>query len=82
MRFIVGEATMTRRRNASDPCGFCATFGYYVPWSMILVGGIVGVVPMFSAFAQSSAYLLMAGLVLLAGSALLNHFGKIRVPRL
>lgn len=72
----------TKRHSASDPCGFCATFGYYVPWSMIVAAGIVGVVPAFSMFAQSSAYLAVGGLVLLAGSAILNHFGKIRVPRL
>ncbi|MFC3704592.1 hypothetical protein ACFOOL_07465 [Devosia honganensis] len=71
----------TKSHNASDPCGFCAAFGYYLPWSMILAGGIVAVVPALSIFAQSSAYVVAAGLALLAGSAVLSRFGKFRLPR-
>lgn len=72
----------TRRVNVNDPCGLCAAFGYYLPWSMILVGGIVGAIPALELFNQTSSYVLAGGIVLLAGSAALNHFRKIRIPRL
>lgn len=73
---------MSKRKVANDPCGFCAAFGYYIPWSMILAGGIVGAIPALSFLAQSSAYVIAGGMILLAGSTVLNHIGKISVPRL
>lgn len=73
---------MSKRQHNADPCGICAAFGYYIPWSMILVGGIVGAIPSLAMFAESSAYVIAVGIALLAGSALLNHLGKINVPRI
>ena len=72
----------TKRHSPRDPCGFCATFGYYLPWSMIVVGGLVGAIPALSMFERSSSYLLATGLLLLGGSAILNHFKKMNIPRL
>lgn len=72
----------TRGHNASDPCGFCAAFGLYIPWSMIVIGGIVGAIPALSPFDETSSYMVAIGIFLLAGSALLNHLQKIRIPRL
>lgn len=72
----------TKGHNVSDPCGICAAFGLYIPWSMIVIGGIVGAIPLLEPFNETSSYMVAFGIILLAGSALLNHLQKIRIPRL
>lgn len=55
-----------------DPCGICSFFGMYVPWALIVVGGIMGALPFFEPMAETSAWFVALGLAMLTASVLLG----------
>ena len=49
-----------------DPCSACRLVGWYVPWALIIAGGIIGMLPVSAAWAENSAYLVAFSLLVLA----------------
>lgn len=69
---------MSDSRHHPDPCGICSFLGTYVPWGMIVTGGIIGGMPGWESWGETSAYLLAMGLSLLAVSYLLARLKPTR----
>ena len=56
-----------------DPCALCRFIGAYIPWALIVVGGIVSLLPVSSKWNEGAAYLVGLGLLILVLSYFLKR---------
>jgi len=54
-------------------CWVCAFLGRYIPWAMIVVGGLMSAVAYSDSWGRASAWLLAGGLGILLVSYFLNR---------
>lgn len=58
-------------RTKNDPCGLCSFLGTYLPWLMIITGGIMSALPIPDSWDESAAWVMALGLAVLTISYLL-----------
>jgi len=56
-----------------DGCDVCLLIGTYLPWALIIGGGVVATLPLPEAWDKGSAYLIAFALLVLAGSYILRR---------
>ena len=58
---------------AKKECGSCGALGRDIPWALLIAAALISLTSLGSFWQESAAYLTVLGLILLAGSSVLNR---------